>query len=158
MGPKIPGVRDRLPRARGLALACLAALVVACGGETFTLDARGPFPDSAIVSPSLDRVAILVTIANRSGDDLLINPADFVARDAGHRVYPANPTATTADARLVSGPGSMRGTLPLPTVTLRSGDVLSGFVVFDVPAGVQPSELVWRQTDSDSVVAVSPGG
>jgi hypothetical protein len=141
-----------------MVLAVMATLVVACGGQPFTLDARGPLPDTAVVSPSIERVAILVTITNRSGDDLAINPADFVARDAGHRVYPANPAATAADARLVGGPGTIPGALPLPTVTLRGGDVLSGFVVFDLPAGAQPAELIWRQTDGDSVVVVAPAG
>ena len=31
-------------------------------------------------------------------------------------------------------------------------DVLAGFVVFDVPAGVRPTQLVYRQTDADHVV------
>jgi hypothetical protein len=34
--------------------------------------------------------AVLVTITNQSGGDLPINPADFVARDAQRRIYPAN--------------------------------------------------------------------
>jgi len=46
---------------------------------------------------------------------------------------------------------------PLPAATLRQNDVLSGFVVFDVPTGVRPVDLVWRQTDGDSVVGLSPG-
>jgi hypothetical protein len=41
---------------------------------------------------------------------------------------------------------------PLPVVTLRQSDVLSGFVVFDVPAGVRPVDLIWRQSDTDTVV------
>ena len=143
-----------------MAIALLATAAVlastACGAESFSLDASGPYPYPAVVNPSLERVAILVTIRNRSGDDLTINPADFVARDASHRVYPANPTATAAEARLASGPATMRGALPLPTVTLRSDDVLTGFVVFDVPAGVRPNELIWRQSDSDRVVSLAP--
>jgi hypothetical protein len=99
--------------------------------------------------------AILVTIANHSGDDLQVNPGDFVARDAERRVYPANAAATVADAPLISRPPQMRGTLPLPTITLRTDDVLSGFVVFDVPAGVRPVELIWRQSDTDSVTTLA---
>jgi hypothetical protein len=53
--------------------------------------------------------------------------------------------ATTADARLVSRPPQMRGSLPLPTITLRPDDVPSAFVVFDVPAGARLLELVRRQ-------------
>jgi hypothetical protein len=96
--------------------------------------------------------AVLVTITNQFGGDLQINPADFVAREAQRRIYPANADATVADARLVSRPPKMRGSLPLPTITLRSDDVLAGFVVFDVPAGVQPVELIWRQSDTDSLL------
>jgi hypothetical protein len=80
-----------------------------------------------------------------------------MARDADHRVYPSDPAATTADAnlvRLTSGPGL--DVLPLPTVTLRQADVLSGFIVFDVPQGVRPVELVWRQTDTDQVAPLAP--
>jgi hypothetical protein len=101
-------------------------------------------------------VAILVTITNRSTDDLQINPADFVARDSEHHIYPANPTATGVDANLVRlATGPRLEVLPLPTVTLRQADVLSGFVVFDVPSGVRPVELIWRQTDTDRVAPLS---
>jgi len=145
--------------ARRLVLAAALVLVVgACNKAPYALEAFGPFSDAAVVTPSLERVAILVTITNRSDSDLQINPADFVARDAQHRIYPANAAATVADARLVSRPPQMRGSLPLPTITLRSDDVLSGFVVFDVPAGVQPVELIWRQSDTDSIATLSSTG
>jgi hypothetical protein len=52
----------------------------------------------------------------------------------------------------------MRGSLPLPTMTLRGDDLVSGFVVFDVPAGVRPVELIWRQTDSDYLVPIVTAG
>jgi hypothetical protein len=130
----------------------------ACSKTPFTLDAVGPFPDAAVVTPSLERVAILVTITNQSGNDLQINPADFVARDAQHRIYPANAAATIADTHLVSRPPKMRGSLPLPTITLRTDDILSGFVVFDVPAGVRPVELIWRQSDTDSIATLATAG
>ncbi len=136
----------------------LAVLAVACSGETFTLTASAPFAYSAVVHPSLERVAILVTITNRSEDDLQISPADFAARDQDRRVYPANAAATVADARLVTaaaGTLGMFGILPLPAVTLRKDDVLSGFVVFDVPAGVRPVQLIFRQSDTDRVVDLS---
>ncbi len=148
------------PMAKAATALLAAAFVLAsagCGAEPFTLNASGPYPYPAVVNPSLERVAILVTIRNRSGDDLTVNPADFVARDASHRVYPANATATAADAHLASGPTTMRGALPLPTVTLRSDDIITGFVVFDVPAGVQPTELIWRQSDTDRAVTLAPG-
>jgi Domain of unknown function (DUF4352) len=126
-----------------------------CSKASYSLNAVGPFSDAAVVTPSLERIAILVTIKNQSGDDLQINPDDFVTRDAQHRIYPPNPSATIADAGLVARPPSMRGSLPLPTITLRSDDVLTGFVVFDIPAGVQPVELIWRQSDTDSVAMLS---
>jgi len=139
-------------------LAGLAALLAAaCSSTPFTLVAAGPFADPAAVNPALDRVAIVVTITNRSGGDLNVNPGDFVARDAEHRVYPANPAATISDAGLVSGQAAQRGTLPLPTITLRGDDTISGFVVFDVPAGKQPVELIWRQSDTDTVALLSAG-
>lgn len=110
----------------------------------------------AVVGPAFDRVAILVTVANRSNDDLAVNPTDFLTRDAERRVYPSNPAATLADARLAGQSPGLRGVLPLLTMTLRSQDVLTGFVVFDVPAGATPVELVWRQSDADTVVALRP--
>jgi hypothetical protein len=144
---------------RWLAMAMAVMLVAgACNKAPYTIDAVGPFSDAAVVAPSLERVAILVTIANQSGGDLQINPADFVARDAQHHIYPANAAATVADAHLVSRPPKMRGGLPLPTITLRSDDVLTGFVVFDVPAGVSPVELIWRQSDTDSIATLSAAG
>ena len=127
----------------------------ACSKSPYTLDAVGPFSDAAVVTPSLERIAILVTITNLSAGDLQINPADFVARDAQHRIFPANAAATVADANLVSRLTRMRGSLPLPTVTLRSDDVLTGFVIFDVPAGLRPVELIWRQSDSDASATLS---
>jgi hypothetical protein len=54
-----------------------------------------PIRSGGAVQPVL---AFLVTITNQSGGDLQINPADFVARDAQHRIYPANAAATIADA------------------------------------------------------------
>jgi len=160
---KLPGVvmgaALRSMSARRLMLAVAVTLATAaCGKAPYALDAVGPFSDAAVVTPSLERVAILVTITNQSGGDLQINPADFVARDAQHRIYAANASATVADARLVSRPPKMRGSLPLPTITLRSDDVLSGFVVFDVPAGIEPVELIWRQSDTDSVAILSNAG
>lgn len=135
----------------------LALLLVGCTSTPFSLSASGPFAYStAVGNPALERVAILVTIGNRTGDDLQINPADFVVRDADRHIFTSNPTATLAEARQVSGPLSMRGALPLPTVTLRSDDVLAGFVVFDIPSGIQPVELIWRQSDTDSMVKLVP--
>jgi len=132
----------------------LAWLAAACGDAPFSVTAAGPFsyPAPATLNPSLERVAIVITIASHSGDDLQINPADFAARDAGHRLYAANVAATAADASLVLRSPELRGTLPLPVVTLRRDDVLTGFVVFDVPAGVRLVELIWRQVDSDYTV------
>jgi hypothetical protein len=141
-------------------LASVVALVaVACSQAPFLLDASGPWAYSAVVDPPFERVAILVTITDRSGDDLTVNPADFVARDGDHRIYPANPTEAVADVHAVRLSYQMQRGLqnvsPLPTVTLRHDDSLSGFVVFDVPAGVRPVELIWRQSDTDSVVTLS---
>jgi Domain of unknown function (DUF4352) len=135
----------------------VALIATACRTQASPLTAAsGPLNYPSGVTPPLERVAIFVTITNHGGDDLVINPADFVARDADHRIYPSDPAATVSDGnmvRLTSGPGP--DVLPLPTVTLRQADVLSGFIVFAVPQGVRPVELVWRQTDADQVVQLS---
>jgi len=144
-------------RVLGVLAGLAGLLAAACSSTPFTLVAAGPFADPAAVNPALDRVAIVVTITNRSGGDMNVNPGDFVARDAEHRVYPANPAATISDAGLVSGQAAQRGTLPLPTITLRGDDTISGFVVFDVPAGKQPVELIWRQSDTDTVALLAAG-
>jgi hypothetical protein len=139
-----------------------ALVVIACRATPFSLAASEPWAYSAVVDPAFERIAILVTITNQTGDDLTVNPADFIARDAEHRIYPANPTATVGDAQAVRlAYATQRGSqriAPLPTVTLRQDDELSGFVVFDVPIGVRPVELIWRQSDTDSTVnlAVAP--
>jgi Domain of unknown function (DUF4352) len=134
-----------------------AALTTACRAQASPLtSASGPLTYPSSVTPPIERVAIFVTITNHGTDDLLINPADFVSRDAEHRIYPADAAATVSDSnlvRLTTGPGP--DVLPLPTVTLRQADVLSGFIVFAVPQGVRPVELIWRQTDSDQVVQLS---
>jgi hypothetical protein len=149
----------KVARWRTIPFAALVAVVLAatgaCGSEPFTLAAFGPFTYPVTVNPSLERVAILVTIVSRSGDDLQINPADFAARDADRRLYIANAPATAADVGSVNRAAELRGSLPLPVVTLRQGDVLTGFVVFDVPAGVRPVELIWRQTDGDHAVKLT---
>jgi hypothetical protein len=140
--------------ARWVVLLLVAAALAACTGEPFALDAEGPFAYPPAADGMLDRVAILVTITNLSGDDLQISPADFVARD-GRRVYTANAAATATDLRRAGGPPNVRGAVPLPAMTLRGGDVLSGFVLFDLPAGVRPTELIWRQTDRDYVARIA---
>ena len=147
---------------RAVLLALVVALVaVACGKAPVTLTASGPWAYSAVVDPPFERVAIFVTITNQSGDDLVVNPADFVARDADHRIYPANPTEAVSDAEAVRhASATLRGVqsiAPLPSVTLRQDDVLSGFVVFDVPAGARLVELIWRQSDTDYVVHLAAG-
>jgi len=138
-------------------VAVVALLLSACSAQLSPLTAAsGPLIYPSGVTPPLERLAIFVTITNHGTDDLLINPADFVARDADRRVYPSDPMATVNDGnlvRLTAGPGP--DVLPLPTVTLRQSDVLSGFIVFDVPQGVRPVELVWRQTDTDQVVQLN---
>lgn len=146
----------RRRRPASLAVVVLALLAVACSGTPDRLAASAPIGYSAVVDPSVARVAVVVTITNLSGDDLAVSPTDFLARDAAHHVYPADPAAATADARAVRlAAATQRGTqsvAPLPTITLRQDDVLSGFLVFELPAGVQPVELVWRQSDTDDVV------
>lgn len=141
-----------------MALLAVAHLVVACGGETFSLAAGAAFVYPAPIDSSIERVAVLVTVTNRSDDDLQVNAADFTLRAADRHIYPANPAATVADAHVVRTTASGRGLgglQPLPTVILRRDDVLTGFVVFDVPAGVRPVELVYRQSDTDRAVDVS---
>ncbi len=113
--------------------------------------ALGPFAYAAPTDPAIERVAIVVRITNTSEDDLTVSPSDFIARDDQHRVYAANAQAAVADARLVRA-ATPQATLPLVGMTLRKDDVLAGFVVFDVPAGVRPTQLVYRQTDADHVV------
>jgi uncharacterized protein DUF4352 len=138
-----------------IAMIIAALSVAACSKPASALSASGPLAYPSEVSPPLERIAILVTLTNRGTDDMQINPSDFLARDADHRIYAADPTATTADADLVRlAAGPRLECLPLPTVTLRQTDVLSGFVVFDVPAGVRPVELVWRQADTDQVATL----
>src|SRR5215831_20025515 len=91
-------------RTRLLALTTvLAALLLsACSAQLSPLTAAsGPLNYPSGVTPPLERVAIFVTITNNGTDDLVINPADFVARDADHRVYPSDPAATLADGNLV---------------------------------------------------------
>jgi len=149
-------------RAMLLVFLLLGLLGVACDEETFTLHASGPFgylaEYPAATNPPQERVAILVTITSRSSDDLQVNPADFVARDSDHRIYPANVAAIATDSRQVKrliGALGIRDVSPLPSITLRKDDVLSGFVVFDVPPGVRPVDLIWRQVDGDSVANLS---
>jgi hypothetical protein len=137
------------------ALLWLLLLVSGCGGTPFTFSAAGPYFYSSGGGGALDRLAIVATITNLAGDDLVVNPADFVARDGSGRIYPSNPAATVTDTRRVSVAPGLRGTLPLPAITLRTNDTLSGFVVFDVPHGAQPTELIWRQIDSDAVTPIT---
>jgi Domain of unknown function (DUF4352) len=140
-------------------LVVLGFATVACSQQASPLAASGPFTYPSSVTPPLERVAILVTVTNHGTDDMQINPADFVTRDADHHIYPANPTATGADGDLVRlATGPRLETLPLPVVTLRQADVISGFVVFDVPQGVRPVELIWRQADSDQIAQLSQPG
>src|SRR5690242_17695185 len=120
------------------ALTSVLALA-ACGTPPLSLNASAPFAYPSPVGPSLERVAVLVTITNNSQDDLAVDATEFAARDAGNRIYPANAAATMADASLVraaAGQLGMAGVLSLPAITLRQNDVLRGFVVFDVPQGV----------------------
>ena len=64
-------------RVASLLVALVSLFGAACTSSTpFTLAASGPFADPAVVHPSLERVAILVTITNRAGDDLNVNPGD----------------------------------------------------------------------------------
>jgi hypothetical protein len=145
-------VVTRVVRATRLAMFVVGVFAVACSQQPFTLDASEPFTYSAVVDPPFERVAVVVTISDRSGDDLPVNPADFVARDHNNRIYPANPAAAVTDAHAVRIAHGVQNIAPLPVVTLRQSDVLSGFVVFDVPAGVRPVDLIWRQSDTDTVV------
>ena len=142
-----------------VALGLIGAIVIngACSKTTASpLAATGPVAYPSGATPPLERVAILVTVTNHGTDDMQINPADFLARDAEHHVYPADPTATTADGNLVRlATGPRLETLPMATLTLRQSEMLSGFIVFDVPQGVRPVELVWRQSDSDQVAPLS---
>jgi len=139
-------------------LVVVALLVSACAAsDTLVLTISQPFSYSPLVDSSIERVAIVVTVTNRSDNDILINPGDFWARDQNNRLYAANVVAGVADARLVrlaGGQIGMTGLLPLPAANLRKNDVISGFVVFDVPAGARPTQLLYRETDTDHVVDV----
>ena len=145
--------RRRCLHATGLSL---LPLLSGCGAEPFALAATGPYLYPASVNPALERIAIVVTITSQSRDDLIVSPTDFASRDAERRIYVANAAATAADITQVSRAAELRGTLPLPAVTLRNGDVLTGYVVFDVPAGVRPVELIWRQVDGDFTAKLAP--
>jgi hypothetical protein len=123
------------------------------------LAAAGPFTYPSSATPPLERVAVLVTVTNQGTDDMQINPTDFLARDADHHIYTANATAAGADGNLVRlTTGPRLEALPLPTVTLRQSEILSGFIVFDVPQGVRPVELIWRQSDTDQVAQLARPG
>jgi hypothetical protein len=149
----------RVARRLRLAILLVGVVAIACSQQPFSLTGSGPWAYAATVDPPFERVAVLVTITNRSGDDLAVNPADFLARDGDHRVYPANPAAAVSDAHAVRLAYGMQhgaqGIAPLPTVTLRQNDALTGFLVFDLPDGARPVELVWRQSDTDSVVPLT---
>ena len=147
---------NRLPRIlTTFDLLLFTVIAISCTTQPFRFDATGPFGYSAPVDPPFERVAVMVTIVALSGDDLQVNPADFIARDTNHGVYPANPAAAVADAHAVRLAHGVQNISPLPALTLRQNDTVSGFVVFDVPAGVRPVELIWRQTDSDYVVPLN---
>jgi len=143
-----------------LAVLAIGFAAVGCSKQsTSPLAAAGPFSYPSTATAPLERVAILVTVTNQGTDDMQINPADFLARDADHHIYPANATATGADGNLVRlTTGPRLEALPLPTVTLRQSEILSGFIVFDVPQGVRPVELVWRQSDADQVAQLARPG
>jgi uncharacterized protein DUF4352 len=146
-------------KGRGLAAILLAAtLAASCAGETFSLSANAAFSYQAVVDPTVERIAVLLTVTNKSEDDLQVNPADFTLRAPDRHIYPSNPAATAADAnvvRRVAATRGLSGLQPMPVAILRKNDVLTVFVVFDVPAGVRPSELVYRQSDTDRVVDLS---
>ncbi len=137
-------------------LMVVALAAGACrASETVTLSASAPFKYPTPAEVSVERVAVVVTVSNRSDDDLLVGPADFAVRDREGRIYTSNVAATVADARVVrlaGGQRGMSGLLPLSLATLRKNDVLSGFVVFDVPADGRPVQLIFRQSDTDRVV------
>jgi hypothetical protein len=141
-----------------LAILLLGLTLAACSQTPFLFDASAPFGYSADVDPPFQRVAVMVTITSRSTDDLAVNPGDFVARDANNRIYPANPTAAVSDAHAVRLANGVQSIAPLPVATLRDTDVISGFVVFDVPTGVKLTELIWRQSDQDYVVRLAASG
>jgi hypothetical protein len=138
------------PQFRTILFAVLAGVTaVACSSAPFTLDSTGSYSYPSAVNPAFEEIAVFVTITNRSGDDLQVNPTDFVARDTTRHVYLASPPATTSGVPLAGVPLKMASSLPLPIVTLRNDDVLTGYVVFDVPTNTQLAQLIWRQSDKD---------
>lgn len=148
------------PLVRGSWLLAVLVLLAGCGaGAPFTFTASAPWGYSLTANPPFASMAVQVTITNLTTDDLVVNPADFVARDASHHIYPANPTEAVANAQDVQmASASRRGNqsvAPLPSVTLRQNDVLNGFVVFDVPRGTQLVDLIWRQSDTDYTVQLA---
>ena len=141
-----------------VAIVLAAALASSCASETFSLAANASFGYQAAVDLTIERIAVLMTVTNKSEDDLQVNPADFTLRAPDRHIYPSNPLATAADANVVRRTAATRGLSglqPMPVVILRKNDVLTAFVVFDVPAGVRPSELVYRQSDTDRVIDIS---
>jgi uncharacterized protein DUF4352 len=129
-------------------------LATACGGESVGMSATAPFSYPALIDGSLRRYAVPVTVVNHGDGSLLVSPTEFQARDRDRHVYRADPVATAGDAALVrrvAGPLGMSGLTALPTVNLQKNDVVSGFVVFEVPFGVQLSQLVFREGDNDHV-------
>lgn len=144
---------------RVVVLGIAVLFAAACSAtEPFSLSASAPFGYQQSQDVSVERIAVTVLITNRTDDDLLVNPADFVLRDREGRIYTPNVPAGTADVRAVRQAGErlgFAGLLPLPSATLRKNDALVGFVVFEVPAGTRPPELIFRQTDTDRVVQLS---
>jgi hypothetical protein len=68
---------------------------------------------------------------NHGTDDLLINPADFVARDDEHRVWASDPVAALSDGNLVRLTAGF-DVLPMPTIILRQSDVLCSTICWCV--------------------------
>lgn len=131
------------------------ALAACAPSEATGISAAAPFTYQAPVDATIERLAVVITVAHRTEDDLLVDPALFALRDREGRLYSANVPAAAADARLVRQAGTslgLAGLLPLPALTLRKDDSLTGFIVFDVPLHTRPVELIFRQTDTDQVV------
>lgn len=134
---------------RAALLALLAVFAVGCDSQSVTLTARGPIGYPAPVDASLRRFIVAVTVENHGSGSLVVSATNFQARDTTGRVYRADAAATAADAQLIRLTASRAGigAGPLLTVTLQSGDAVSGLVVFEVPAGTRLTQVAFRADD-----------
>ena len=137
-----------------VALVPLVALLRAAPIEPVVLTAYGPVEQPPAPSAFVRRVAVSLAVTNHTNALVFVSPLQFRAMDGEHRYYRANVDATLrVDAyRLVaSGPGTGGA---MAAVTLRNGDTVAGYVVFDVPLGARLTQIVLTAGNRELTVDV----